>query len=72
MLPNELVDSIDEEVASEQMASGTKAKIHALERERRRKIAEQDAAIVARPRTDAVMDSLAEYIAADYQRSRYT
>ena len=55
---------IDELVKSGAATSRAAVVARALERERRRRIAERDAAILARGGTDADLDSLAHHAAA--------
>jgi Arc/MetJ-type ribon-helix-helix transcriptional regulator len=62
-LSDELVAYLDELVRSGVTPSRAAAVARALERERRRQIAERDAAILARS-ADADMDSLARHAAA--------
>ena len=62
-LPDDLVAFVDELVRHGDAASRAAVVSRALERERRRKVAERDAAILAGTGTDAEMDSLAEFVA---------
>jgi len=62
-LPDDLVAFIDGLVRSGHAASRAAAVARALERERRRQIAERDAAILAQSVRDADLDSLAHYAA---------
>ena len=63
-LPDDLVEFLDELVRSGDAASRAAAVTRALERERRRRTAERDAAILARSGGDADMDSLVRHVAA--------
>ncbi len=62
-LPDELVEFLDELVKNGDVASRAAAVARALEHERRRHLAERDAAILARSGADADMDSLARHAA---------
>jgi Arc/MetJ-type ribon-helix-helix transcriptional regulator len=62
-LPDELVDFVDEVVASGAGRSRAGVVARALERERRRAVAERDAAILARSGPDPELAGLAEYAA---------
>jgi len=62
-LPDELVAFIDELVRNGAVASRAAAVARALERERRRQIAERDAAILARLGPDPDLDRLARHAA---------
>lgn len=62
-LPNDIVDFIDQLVASGQGSSRAIVVARAIDRERRRDIASRDAAILASAGTDADLDNLAEYAA---------
>lgn len=64
-LPDEIVAFIDSEVAGRQARSRAAVVLRALERERRRRLAEQDAAILASsaPWNRDDMDSLAAHAA---------
>jgi Arc/MetJ-type ribon-helix-helix transcriptional regulator len=63
-LPDDLVAFLDELVSHGDAASRAAVVSRALERERRRTVAERDAAILASARRDKDLDSLAEYAAA--------
>jgi Arc/MetJ-type ribon-helix-helix transcriptional regulator len=63
-LPDELVAFLDELVRKGQASSRAAAIARALEREKRRQIAERDAAILARTGTDQDLDTLARHAAA--------
>ena len=60
-LPDDLVAFIDQLVRSGDAPSRAAAVTRALERERRRRIAERDAAILAQSGHDADLDSLAHH-----------
>ncbi|MFD1825215.1 MULTISPECIES: YlcI/YnfO family protein [Mumia] len=60
-LDEELVEFVDALVRRGEASSRAAVVARALERERRRKTAERDAAILAAARTDADMDDLAEF-----------
>jgi Arc/MetJ-type ribon-helix-helix transcriptional regulator len=60
-LPDELVAFVDDLVSRGDAASRAAVVSRALERERRRKIAERDAAILASADPDTDLDSLAEF-----------
>ncbi|MFZ2113684.1 MAG: YlcI/YnfO family protein [Solirubrobacteraceae bacterium] len=62
-LPDELVEFVDEIVGSGSERSRASVVTRALERERRRVIAERDAAILARTGPDPELVGLAEYAA---------
>ncbi len=62
-LPDDLVAFIDGLVRSGHAASRAAAVARALERERRRQIAERDAAILAQAGRDADLDGLAHHAA---------
>ena len=62
-LPDELVAFVDDLVSHGDAASRAAVVSRALERERRRKIAERDAAILASADPDTDLDSLAEFTA---------
>jgi Arc/MetJ-type ribon-helix-helix transcriptional regulator len=66
-LPDDLVDFVDEIVDSGTERSRAAVVTRALERERRRTLAEHDARILARTGPDAELAGLAEY-AADLPR----
>jgi Arc/MetJ-type ribon-helix-helix transcriptional regulator len=63
-LPDDLVEFVDSAVTSGRARSRASVVSQALERERRRAIAEQDAAILARTGTDPELRGLAEYAAS--------
>jgi Arc/MetJ-type ribon-helix-helix transcriptional regulator len=63
-LPDDLVAYIDDLVRGGHEASRATVVIRALERERRRRIAERDAAIYAGSGQDADLDRLARHAAA--------
>ena len=63
-LPDDLVAFVDALVSHGDATSRAAVVSRALERERRRKVAERDAAILASACTDTDLDSLAEYAAA--------
>lgn len=62
-LPDDLVAFVDDLVSHGDAASRAAVVSRALERERRRKIAERDAAILASAGLDTDLDSLAEFTA---------
>ena len=62
-LPDDLVAFVDDLVSQGDATSRAAVVSRALERERRRKVAERDAAILAHAGTDPDLDSLAEYAA---------
>jgi Arc/MetJ-type ribon-helix-helix transcriptional regulator len=62
-LPDDLVDFVDEVVSSGAGASRAAVLRRALERERRRTIAERDAQILARTGPDPELSGLAEHAA---------
>ena len=62
-LPDELVAFVDDLVSRGDAASRAAVVSRALERERRRKIAERDAAILGSADPDTDLDSLAEFTA---------
>lgn len=62
-LPDGLVDFVDEIVKRGDATSRAAVVSQALERERRRQIAERDAAILARERADESFDDLAAHAA---------
>ena len=62
-LPDELVAFIDELVRNGAVASRAAAVARALERERRRQIAERDAATLAQASADTDLDRLARHAA---------
>jgi Arc/MetJ-type ribon-helix-helix transcriptional regulator len=63
-LPDGLVAFVDDLVSHGDATSRAAVVSRALERERRRKVAERDAAILAGAGTDTDLDSLAEYAVA--------
>jgi Arc/MetJ-type ribon-helix-helix transcriptional regulator len=63
-LPDDLVAFVDDLVSHGVATSRAAVVSRALERERRRKVAERDAAILASAGTDTDLDSLAEYAVA--------
>lgn len=62
-LPDELVDFVDDLVRSGQGKSRAAVVVRALERERRRAVAERDALILAEVGDDPELAGLAEYVA---------
>jgi Arc/MetJ-type ribon-helix-helix transcriptional regulator len=62
-LPDELVDFVDERVRAGEARSRAAVLARALERERRRAIAERDAEILARTGADPELAGLAEHAA---------
>ncbi|NMM15934.1 MAG: antitoxin [Cellulomonas sp.] len=60
-LPDDLVAFVDDLVSHGEATSRAAVVSRALERERRRRVAERDAAILAHAGTDPDLDSLAEY-----------
>jgi Arc/MetJ-type ribon-helix-helix transcriptional regulator len=62
-LPEDLVEFVDSAVASGRARSRASVVSQALERERRRAIAEQDAAILARTGPDPELRGLAKHAA---------
>lgn len=62
-LPDDLVAFVDDVVAHGGEASRAAVVRRALERERRRRVAERDAAILARTRDTDDLDALAEFAA---------
>ncbi|HEV7162382.1 MAG TPA: ribbon-helix-helix domain-containing protein [Solirubrobacteraceae bacterium] len=60
-LPDELVEFVDELVNSGAASSRTALVTNALERERRRRIAERDAEILARAGTSRGLDGIAAH-----------
>jgi Arc/MetJ-type ribon-helix-helix transcriptional regulator len=58
-LPEELVEFVDAQVSSGEARSRAAVVTRSLERDRRRRLAEQDAAILARAGADGDMDALA-------------
>jgi Arc/MetJ-type ribon-helix-helix transcriptional regulator len=67
-LPDELVDFLDQLVTKGEAKSRAAAVTHALERERRRRMAERDAAIYASDK-DPDMDGLATWAAKNVDLS---
>jgi Arc/MetJ-type ribon-helix-helix transcriptional regulator len=63
-LSDDLVTFVDDLVSHGDATSRAAVVSRALERERRRKVAERDAAILAGAGTDSDLDSLAEYAVA--------
>ena len=63
-LPDDLVEFIDQVVQSGEAASRAAVVARAVDRERRRQIAERDAAILARLGPDPDLDQLAAFAAA--------
>ena len=61
-LPDELVAFVDDLVGTGDASSRAAVVTRALERERRRKIAERDAAILSKVGTDPELDALAEHV----------
>jgi Arc/MetJ-type ribon-helix-helix transcriptional regulator len=61
-LPDELVAFVDDLVGAGDASSRAAVVSRALERERRRKIAERDAAILSEAGTDTDLDALAEHV----------
>lgn len=62
-LPDDLVAFVDDLVRHGDAASRAAVVSRALERERRRKVAEQDAVILASAGTDTDLNNLAEFAA---------
>jgi Arc/MetJ-type ribon-helix-helix transcriptional regulator len=62
-LPDDLVEFIDHQVERGQAASRAAVIAAAIDRERRRKVAERDAAILARAGSDEGFDELAAFAA---------
>ena len=60
-LPDDLVAFVDDLVSQGDAASRAAVVSRALERERRRKVAERDAVILASAGKDSDLDSLAEF-----------
>jgi len=60
-LPDDVVEFIDELVAQGEATSRAQVVSRALQRERRRRAAQRDAAIYAADQADRDMDALAEY-----------
>lgn len=65
-LPDDLVEFVDSAVSSGRARSRASVVLQALERERRRAIAEQDAAILARTEPDPELRGLAEHAASTH------
>jgi len=63
-LSDDMVAFIDDLVRSGDASSRAAVVSRALERERRRKVAERDAAILSRQQPDPDLDGLAEFAAA--------
>jgi Arc/MetJ-type ribon-helix-helix transcriptional regulator len=63
-LPDELVAFVDDVVGSGDASSRAAVVSKALERERRRKLAERDAAILSKAGPDPDLDELAEHAAS--------
>jgi Arc/MetJ-type ribon-helix-helix transcriptional regulator len=63
-LPDDLVEFVDERVGSGAGKSRAAIVTQALERERRRAVAERDATILQRTEPDPELAGLAEYVAA--------
>jgi len=63
-LPDDLVAFVDDLISHGDATSRAAVVSRALERERRRKVAERDAAILAHAGTDTDLDGLAKYAAA--------
>jgi Arc/MetJ-type ribon-helix-helix transcriptional regulator len=61
-LPDELVEFVDGAVASGDAPSRASVVVRALERERRRVVAERDAEILARTGPDPELAGLAEHV----------
>ncbi|PZS28029.1 MAG: antitoxin [Pseudonocardiales bacterium] len=62
-LPNDIVEFIDGVVEQGEASSRAVVVARAIDRERRRQIAERDANILARAGSDADLDQLAEHAA---------
>lgn len=62
-LPDDLVEFVDSLIADGDATSRAAVVTRALERERRRTVAERDAAILAHTGADADLDSLAQFAA---------
>ncbi len=62
-LPDDLVEFIDQLIAHGRATSRAAVVARAVARERRREIAERDAAILSQARRDPDLDRLAEYAA---------
>ncbi|MEY2515747.1 MAG: hypothetical protein QOJ89_3105 [bacterium] len=63
-LPDDIVDFLDTLVKDGKASSRAAVVTRALQRERRRAIAAQDAAILARTAADTDMDDLAQHVAS--------
>jgi Arc/MetJ-type ribon-helix-helix transcriptional regulator len=63
-LPDDIVDFLDAQIKDGKARSRAAVVTRALQRERRRAIAAQDAAILARAAADTAMDSLARHVAS--------
>ncbi len=63
-LPDDLVEFVDDLIADGDATSRAAVVSYALERERRRRLAAKDAAILARATRDRELDDLARYAAA--------
>jgi Arc/MetJ-type ribon-helix-helix transcriptional regulator len=63
-LPDDLVAFVDDLVSHGDATSRAAVVSRALKRERRRKVAERDATILALAGTDTDLDSIAQYAAA--------
>lgn len=63
-LPESLVEYVDSVVGSGRALSRASVVTRALERERRRTVAERDAAILAAEPPDRDMDALTDFVAA--------
>jgi Arc/MetJ-type ribon-helix-helix transcriptional regulator len=63
-LPDDIVDFLDTLVKDGKASSRAAVVTRALQRERRRAIAAQDAAILARAAADTDMDDLAQHVAS--------
>jgi Arc/MetJ-type ribon-helix-helix transcriptional regulator len=62
-LPDDLVEFVDDMIADGDASSRAAVVSYALDRERRRRLAAKDAAILARAGRDADLDDLAQYAA---------
>jgi Arc/MetJ-type ribon-helix-helix transcriptional regulator len=62
-LPDDIVEFIDQLVDAGQASSRASVVARAVDRERRRRVAERDAAILAQAGADPDLDRLAEYAA---------
>ncbi|MEZ5084952.1 MAG: YlcI/YnfO family protein [Tessaracoccus sp.] len=63
-IPDELVGFLDDEVKADLAPSRAAVVSRALERERRRRVAERDASILAAATDDDDLDGLAEFAAS--------